>query len=352
VKLILSSILAAAAALAQPAPVNDAEARKLAAHAAELIEASALPSPELARAAAPLAESIRFALETLKVSSGQPPAQYYKIVENLRAYLLLTDTLPKSAPLIDEARKQIVELRETHERLEHYFVALLDRTQQQLLSPDRDQTARYLELNKRAGAPQAGKPRVVFLGDSITDLWRLNEYFPDRDFHNRGISGQITSQMLARFRADVASLKPAAVVILAGTNDLARGYSLEVITNNLAAMGDLADHYKIKVLLASILPVSDYHKTGNPLYERTRLRQPDKIRALNDWVRDFCLSRDYVYVNYWPSLSDERGMLKADLAADGLHPDAAGYRLMAPAVLQAIEKALGPAQPSRGRTRR
>ena len=152
-------------------------------------------------------------------------------------------------------------------RLEAHFRALLDSKDAQLRSPDRDNLVRYSEANRKLPPPAAGKPRVVFFGDSITDLWRLNEYFSDRDFVNRGISGQITGEMLGRFKADVLNLQPAAVLILAGTNDLARNIPLVTIEDNYGMMATLASAHNIKVIFASVLPVSDYHKDQNPAYE-------------------------------------------------------------------------------------
>jgi len=179
---------------------------------------------------------------------------------------------------------------------------------------------------------------VVFLGDSITDSWRLNEYFPDRDFINRGISGQISGQMLGRMESDVIRLQPAAVVVLAGTNDIARGVPLGAIEDNLTMIADLADANKIKTILASVLPVSDYHKDVNPNYEMTRARPPASIRALNDWMKTFCGKRNLTYLDYYSETVDASGQLKTDLADDGLHPNSTGYRIMAPIVQAAIER--------------
>jgi len=187
---------------------------------------------------------------------------------------------------------------------------------------------------------------VVFLGDSITDGWRLNEYFPERDFVNRGISGQITGEMLGRMKADVIDLKPSFVLVLAGTNDIARGVAPEVIQNNLAMIAGLAEANKIKPMFASLLPVSDYHKDANPQNERTKLRPPAAIGALNDWIQRFCKERGYSYVDYFSALVDSAGLLKAELADDGLHPNGAGYRLMAPVALGAIDAVARAAQPA------
>jgi lysophospholipase L1-like esterase len=153
-------------------------------------------------------------------------------------------------------------------------------------------------------AVKAGRTRIRFLGDSITDCWRLNEYFPNRDFVNRGISGQITAEMLDRMKADVIDLKPAAMLVLGGTNDIARGVPLSTIENNLTMIADLADHYKIKPLFASVLPISDYHKDVNPNYEMTRTRPPATIRALNEWIKSLSTARNFVYLDYYSEMVD------------------------------------------------
>jgi lysophospholipase L1-like esterase len=182
----------------------------------------------------------------------------------------------------------------------------------------------------------------VFLGDSITELWRLNEYFPDRDFVNRGIGGQIASQMLSRMKTDVTDLHPAAVVILAGTNDLERGIPLTAIEDDYVMLADLANAAKVKVIFASVLPVSDAHKDADPAYERTPTHPPLFIKALNDWLKSFCAQRGYLYLDYYPALIDAQDQLGEDLSDDGLHPNAKGYRLMAPLLAAAVNKALAP----------
>jgi lysophospholipase L1-like esterase len=220
---------------------------------------------------------------------------------------------------------------------------LIELKDRQLRSPDRDNLARYAEMDSRT-PPQADKPRVVLLGDSITDGWRLNEYFPDRDFINRGISGQITGQMLGRMEPDVIKLQPAIMLVLGGTNDVARGVPVSTIEDNLTAIADLAEFHQIKVILASVLPVSDYHKDVNPNFEMTKTRPPASIRALNDWMKGFCARRDFTYLDYYTQMVDVDGYLKADIADDGLHPNSLGYRIMAPLALAAIDKAtaVGP----------
>lgn len=326
---------------AQTPQLNTQQALQLMTRSTQLMDAAAVALPELSRAGAPLTENARQALVNMR--SGTSALQFLNTFQsNVRAYLFVADSLPKPPEFPDQARQQLAELRDNFGRLDTYFAQLLAQRDRQLRSPDRDNLRRYAEANARVPQPNSNRPRVVFLGDSITDAWRLNEYFTDRDFINRGISGQITGEMLGRMMADVVALKPQAVVILAGTNDLARGVPLVAIENNLTMIADLADYYKIKFILASVLPVSDYHKDVNPSYERTKERAPSLIRSLNGWMESLCNERGYSYVDYFSALADESGFLKADLADDGLHPNSSGYRVMAPIVLSAIDKAVRP----------
>jgi acyl-CoA thioesterase I len=148
----------------------------------------------------------------------------------------------------------------------------------------------------------------------------------------------------------VINLKPEAVLILAGTNDIARGVPIRTIENNLTMIADLAAYHQIRLLFASILPVSDYHKNVNPQYARTGQRPPSTILNLNNWLKQFCSQRGYTYVDYYASAVDSAGFLQADLADDGLHPNAKGYRVMAPIALNAIDRALGsPPKRKKGR---
>ncbi len=178
--------------------------------------------PDLQRASAPVIENVRQACVQLRANPGVGESTY-ALLMNLRAYLALAEAVPKPFPFPETARQQFAELRDDSTRLDSHFRALLDQKDAQLRSSDRDHLSRYAEANRKLAPPDAARPRVVFFGDSITDFWRLNEYFPDRDFVNRGIAGQITGEMLGRMKSDVIDLHPAAVLILAGTNDLARG---------------------------------------------------------------------------------------------------------------------------------
>jgi len=274
----------------------------------------------------------------------------YRFLSSIRVYLELADALPKPNPFAEAAQKQIAALRDQRDRLEAHFRALLESKEQRLRSGDRDNLRRYADANRDAGAARDGENRVVFLGDSITDGWRLNEYFPGKPYVNRGIGGQITGEMLGRMKADVIDLKPAAMVVLAGTNDLARGVALPVIQNNLLLIADLAGLYGIKPIFASILPVHDYHKDKDPGWEQTPIRPPASILAMNRWIQELCKQRGFTYLDYFSPMVDEKGLLKAELAGDGLHPNAAGYRVMGPLAEAAIAKTLVPAvKPKRGR---
>ena len=190
-------------------------------------------------------------------------------------------------------------------------------------------------------------PRVVFMGDSITDGWTHPEnggFFPGKPYVDRGISGQTTPQMLVRFRPDVLSLKPKVVVILAGTNDLAGNtgpMTVEETEANLASMAELAQASGIKVVMASVMPVSNYghDRNGNPVDMRTR-RPPEKILELNAWIKKYTTENRGVYLDYFSAMVDEQGLLKKELSPDGLHPNAAGYAVMGPLAEKAIEVAL------------
>ena len=203
---------------------------------------------------------------------------------------------------------------------------------------------RYREANAKVAPPAKGERRVVFIGDSITDGWKLATYFSGKPYVNRGISGQTTPQMLVRFRPDVLALKPDVVVILAGTNDIAGNtgpMTLPAIEDNLASMVELARAHGIRVVLASVLPVSDYNKNreGKPITQTTR-RPPEQIRALNEWIKQYAAQNGLTYLDYFSAVVDDKGFLKEDLANDGLHPNDKGYAVMAPLAEQAIAAAL------------
>jgi lysophospholipase L1-like esterase len=191
-----------------------------------------------------------------------------------------------------------------------------------------------------------GDQRVVFMGDSITDSWDEKEnggFFPGKTYINRGISGQTTPQMLVRFRQDVIELRPRVVVILAGTNDIAGNTgptTLEAIADNLRSMSDLARYNGIRVVLASLLPVSDYERRGGKAIIQTDRRPPNQINELNQWIRNYANQNRLTHLDYFSAMVDEKGFLKDELSDDGLHPNAKGYAVMNPLAAAAIAKAL------------
>jgi len=198
---------------------------------------------------------------------------------------------------------------------------------------------RYAADNAKVAPPPAGEKRVVFLGDSITDFWgrRYGKFFPGQPYINRGISGQVTPQLLLRFRQDVIALQPKVVVILAGTNDI--GGSLgpidsEATHNNIMCMVDLARAHGIKVVLSSLTPVCDY------LSAQSDKRPMEKLRQMNDWLKDYAAKNKIVYLDYWSAMLDHAGMLRKELTWDGLHPNDAGYDVMSPLAAKAIATAL------------
>jgi len=206
--------------------------------------------------------------------------------------------------------------------------------------------ARYREQNRALPAPAAAEPRVVFMGDSITDAWpqpRFGTFFAGKPYVGRGISGQTTPQMLVRFRPDVIDLKPKVVVILAGTNDIAGNtgpMSNEEIEANLASMAELAKVHGIRVVLSSILPVSAYHVAPNGT-PQTLQRPMTRIRAINEWMKAYAAREKHVYLDYWtPAVVDDTGHLRTELSGDDLHPNAQGYAVMGPLAEAAIAQAL------------
>jgi len=205
---------------------------------------------------------------------------------------------------------------------------------------DFGELARYREASSRLAAPKPGENRVVFFGDSITDSWHLDEYFPGKPYVNRGISGQTTPQMLVRFRQDVIDFQPQVVIILAGTNDIALNtgpMSLEEIQANYKSLAELARVHNISVVFSSVLPVHNYTPESQYTFP---LRSSEKILQLNQFLRRYCEAGNCVYVDYFNAMVDEKGLLKKELAEDGLHPNAAGYRVMAPLAGAGIKKAL------------
>ena len=197
---------------------------------------------------------------------------------------------------------------------------------------------RYRDANAALGDPRPGETRVVFMGNSITDAWAKSfpTMFPGKPYVGRGISGQTTPQMLVRFRQDVVALKPSVVVILAGINDIAGNTgpaTQAMIADNLMSMTEIAQANGIRVVLSSVLPAYDFPW-------RRGIGPAPKVVALNAWIRCYAAQAGAVYLDYYGKLADARGGLPAELAADGVHPTEAGYRIMAPLAEAAIQEAL------------
>jgi acyl-CoA thioesterase I len=217
-------------------------------------------------------------------------------------------------------------------------------TPQQIAAMERLRTdwpnlARYREANAALGAPAAGENRVVFMGNSITDAWAKSfpTMFPGKPYIGRGISGQTTPQMLVRFRQDVVALKPQVVVILAGINDIAGNTgpsTQEMIADNLKSMTEIAKANGIRVVLSSVLPAFDFPW-------RRGIGPAPKVVALNAWMKCYAAQSGAVYLDYYSKMVDARGGLSPEMAADGVHPTEAGYRIMAPLAEAAIQQAMG-----------
>src|ERR1700675_456961 len=208
-----------------------------------------------------------------------------------------------------------------------------------IYADDFGELSRYRDADAKLKPLVAGENRVVFLGDSITDYWKLADYFPGKPYINRGIDGQTTPQMLVRFRQDVINLRPTVLVVLAGTNDVAgvtgptRNEDIEA---NYASIAELARAHHIRVVFSSLLPVYNYTEDAK---ESFTLRPRERILALNAWLKSYCARNGLVYLDYFSALLDDKGMLRRDLSDDGLHPNPAGYKIMAPLADKAIAKA-------------
>ena len=198
----------------------------------------------------------------------------------------------------------------------------------------------YRADNATLGLPRPGEKRVVFMGNSITEQWTpyFSTLFPGKPYVGRGIGGQTTPQMLVRFHQDVIGLRPTVVVILGGTNDIAGNTgpsTLEMIEDNLASMTEIAQANGIRVVLCSVLPAIDYPwKPG--------LEPAPKIVALNAWIKDYATRHGAVYLDFHSAMADEHQGMRKELSDDGVHPNAAGFRLMAPLAERAIAAALRP----------
>ena len=195
---------------------------------------------------------------------------------------------------------------------------------------------RYAEQNKQVAAPAKGERRVVFLGNSIFEGWLSlrPEFFENKPYYNRGISGQTTPKMLLRFYEDVVALKPEILVLKAGVNDIAENtgpYDEQKTLNNLIAIAQLARANKIKVIICSVLPVSEFPW-------RTGLAPAEKVISLNNAIKKFAAANKFYYLDLYSFVVDELKGMKAQYARDGVHPTVEGYKVLEPLVEEAINR--------------
>ncbi|MFI0492229.1 SGNH/GDSL hydrolase family protein [Flavobacterium sp.] len=197
---------------------------------------------------------------------------------------------------------------------------------------------KYQKENESLEKPLTGEKRIVFMGDSITEFWSIRnpEFFSGKPYINRGISGQTSPQILLRFRADVIDLNPSAVLLLVGINDIAGNTgpsTLEMITNNIFSMVELAQANHIKVILCSVLPATNF-------FWKPDSCPAEKIIMLNTMIQKYADANGIQYIDYYSALVDEQKGLKVDYSNDGAHPNKAGYEIMNPLVEKAIAKVL------------
>jgi lysophospholipase L1-like esterase len=296
----------------------------------QLMDSTAASVPGLARATEPIRQSAKATAAELGKSLNDEPLTL-QLSNELRGYLALTDAFPRPEFFAPAASQQFLALRDEQQRLDRHFQALLLHNQldRRADQADPNNLKRYAALNAKVTPATPSMPRFIFVGDSIIDSWRLHEYFPGNDFVNRGIAGQTTAQMLSRFLADVVALRPLAVFVLAGTNDLAAGMTPSSIADNLVMMGDVARAHSVEPVFASLLPVGG---------DAARVRTAESVQKLNTWIRNFCIRENFVFVDYYTAMADSKGMMKADLSDDGVNPNAKGYRTMAPILLDGVQR--------------
>jgi len=218
------------------------------------------------------------------------------------------------------------------------FISMNGLSQDEQLKADWANLKRYAKENADLKPVTKGEHRIVFMGNSITESWKVKDeaFFSDRGYIDRGISGQTTPQMLLRFSADVIALKPSVVVILAGINDIAENTGPIPLTEtygNIVAMAKLAKRNKIKVVVSSVLP-------ANAFPWRPQIKPAEKIISLNAMLKAYCKTQAIVYLDYYSSMVDDAKGLDKKYTEDGVHPTLAGYKVMEPLVEMAIKKAL------------
>ena len=195
---------------------------------------------------------------------------------------------------------------------------------------------RFQQENSELLLPKANEHRVIFMGNSITEGWLSirPEFFKNKPYVNRGISGQTTPQMLLRFRQDVINLKPSTVVLLAGINDIAENTgpsTIEMIANNIISMAELAKANHINVIICSVLPANNFPW-------REGLKPAEKVRKLNAILQSYSYENKLAYVDYYSAMVNDSHGLKKELGEDGIHPNKNGYLIMEPILEKAIKK--------------
>lgn len=213
-------------------------------------------------------------------------------------------------------------------------------TEKEDFSDDWARLSKYQKENDSIGLPKKGEKRVVFLGSSIFEFWKQKDpaYFSKNAYVDRGISGQISPQLLIRFRQDVINLKPKVVIILAGSNDLAgnKGHvSNKTILNNIKSMAELAKKNDIKVILCKYLPIYEYP------WNKELKGTAAQIISLNEDIVAYAKSQNFTILDYFTPLVDERNGQKEEYTTDGVHPNLAGYKVMELVTDAAIKKAIG-----------
>ncbi len=327
-------LLFAHLAPAQGPPSNTlltpAETQTLATRALQLIESVSAAVPGLARAS----DQLRTNTQATAAALGKAPRDpnlTLQFTHQIGAFLAVADSMPRTDYFAPATSQQLLELRDALQRLGRHFDSLLasERADARAGNADPYNLNRYAVVNSKSTPPTPSQPRYVFMGDSATDLWRLNEYFAGQDFVNRGIAGQTTNQILARFLADVVALRPVGVVVLAGSADIAAGMTPSAIADNLVMMGDVARAHSVQPMFASLLPASG---------EAAKIRTPEAIQKVNSWIRDYCIRENLIYIDYYSAMADAKGMMKPEFTDDGVNPNSRGYRVMAPIALDAIER--------------
>lgn len=197
---------------------------------------------------------------------------------------------------------------------------------------------KYQNENTKLAPREPGKKRILFIGDSITEMWSTTNpsFFSGKPYINRGIGGQTTPQILVRFRADAIALQPAVIVLLAGINDIAGNTgpsTIEMIRDNIFSMAELAKANNIKIILCSVLPAYDFPWKPNQ-------NPAEKVMALNKMIKEYADAHNIIYLDYYSALVDDRKGLKPIHSGDGVHPNKLGYEIMEPLAEKAIAKAL------------